>query len=316
MTYRDLLKEVGDYTAVYTNLVLEEEMTWNVVGVLTNIIKCDKIGVKPSQESLGRYCNINRSTVIMALGVLRKKGIISQRGFSVNYQVLKQIVELCNQKAKELTNKSKLLEKPANCSENPKSEIVGKTSKKLLEKPANNIINNNINKTLYDTHSVDLNKRVKRNTYDMKKEYIKPKVLIRVNDLRTPEAKRLSSLRSRIEVAEENLISNLGNLVEGSNSHGEARECCFASFKEYRDRLVKAARNTKCTPEEYDIISFFYGRINDIIGYYYALADKRYGLTSIPARMDDDLTHYAHRPVRYEEMPEDLGLPTLNEAVS
>ena len=36
MTYDELYQNAGDYTGVFTNLVLEKDINWNVVGVLAD----------------------------------------------------------------------------------------------------------------------------------------------------------------------------------------------------------------------------------------------------------------------------------------
>lgn len=315
MTYKDLQKEVGDYTGVYTNLVLEDEMTWNTIGVLTNIIKCDCIGVKPSQQSLALHCNVARSTVLLALGVLRKKGIISKKGFVVNYAVLKVLIEKCNLMSKEITKASKMTENRSNCELPENTENDRNSVKKMTENRSHNINNNKINNnTLYDTYMEDLSKEVKRNTYDMKKECIKPKVQVRVNDLRTPNTKRLSSLRTQIEVAKKDLISSFEDLVLGSEGYVQAQDECYKAWEEYRQRIVKRAIHPKCTDEEYELLSEYYRDTQDLHNKYLEMTADKIGQTcGYFPKVSNDLRSIVHRPAKYEETPEDFGLLKLNE---
>ena len=313
MTYKELQKEVGDYTGVYTNLVLEDEITWNVIGVLTNIIKCDCIGVKVSTRSLALHCNLSERALFYSIGVLRNKGIISKKGFTVNYDALKVLIEKCNLKSKELSKASKTAKNAVSDRQSNRQENCKICSKKTAKNAViiNNINNNN---TLYDTNMEDLSKEVKRTLFvTKKKEYIVPKVQIRVNDLRTPSAERATRLRNRIEVANKKLLCELENLVEGSDDYLNARDLCYECFKEYRDHLVNAAKSPKCTAGDYDIISSFYEGLNGILEYYQELIDKRYGVTSIKQRVHPELSRYVHRPVQYEDTPEDFGLHTLSE---
>lgn len=312
MTYKELQKEVGDYTGVYTNLVLEDEMTWNVIGVLTNIIKCDCIGVKPSQQSLALHCNVARSTVLLALGVLRKKGIISKKGFVVNYDVLKVLIEKCNLKSKEITKASKMTENRSNCELPENTENDRNSVKKMTENRSHNINNIN-NNTLYDTNMEDLSKEVKNTLYVITDKG-PSKIELIGNDLCTPSARRVTRLRKKIDIAKEELLTAFENYVQGADGYIEAQDACYEIWQGYRERIINRAKNPKCITEEYDLLAEYYRETQELHDLYLEMAANKFvGTCGNFPRVESDLTQIVHRPVHYDDTPEDFGLHTLSE---
>lgn len=299
MTYDELFKNAGDYTGVFTNLVLEKDINWNVVGVLANLMKCDKIGVVVSTRSLAEHCNIALSTVLSAIGVLREKGIISNKkvGYTVNYDALYNLVIECNERSKEMTKNSKRAEKQSkSVSKNMTlkdegvsknmTEVYRKSVQECTEKHDNNIYNinnkNNKPKNFICNNQGNCNTEVKQNITNKKKQYIVPKVLkvftteynknsssvfsssfssvegegTKVNN--TSSAERLNSLRSRVEVAKKELLDEFETIVQGAEGYIAAINACYYKWEEYRERIVKAAGNTKCTEEEYQLLSDYF----------------------------------------------------------
>ena len=303
MTYDELYQNAGDYTGVYTNLVLEKDITWNVVGVLANLMKCDKIGVKPTQKTLAMHCNVSRSTVELAITVLREKKIISEKkGFAINYDVLYNLVLINNERSKEITKNSKMTENRSKSDEGV-SEINTPNDRKSVNEMTENRLHNKYNnknnkpKNFICNNQESCNTEVKQNITNKKKKYIVPKVLkvfpefdknsfsvfssfssvegegTEVNN--TPSAERLNSLRSRVEVAKKELLDEFEKIIQGADytTATAAKDACYYKWEEYRERIVKAAINPKRLEEEYQMLSDYFRETQ-------ALHDKYEDLTA------------------------------------